>query len=196
MARKAMNEDEARAAALAVAERESKKVRQRPDRTIQTEPGDNTKYIRHNMMLYELEPLALDDPAEIKERTQTYFEICAQNDMKPSVAGYALALGISRQELWNIVSGKRVKPAGVIDALKRPYLVLNAQMEDYMQNGKVNPVTGIFLSKNHFGYQDKQEIEVAAKQDAESSPEELDMKYRDAIPATYTENPDAESPEK
>lgn len=190
MARKPMTEEEAKAAALAIAEKESKKVRQRPDRTVQTEPGDNARYIRHNMMLYELEPLSLDDPAEVKERTQVYFDICAQNDMKPSVAGYALALGISRQELWNIVSGKRVKPAGVIDALKRPYLVLNAQMEDYMQNGKVNPVTGIFLSKNHFGYQDKQEIEVAAKQDAESSPEQLAQKYADAIPVDYRENGD------
>ena len=87
-------------------------------------------------------------------------------------------------------------PSAVVDVLKRAYYMLNAQMEDYMQNGKINPVAGIFLSKNAFGYVDKQEIEVAAKQDAESSPEELDMKYRDAIPATYTENQDAESPEK
>lgn len=188
MARKPMTEEEAKAAALAIAEKEKRKVRSRPDRTVQTEPGDNAKYIHHNMMLYNLEPLALDNAEEVKERTQVYFDICAQNDMKPSVAGYALALGISRQELWNIVSGKRVKPDGVIDALKRPYLVLNAQMEDYMQNGKVNPVTGIFLSKNHFGYQDKQEIEVAAKQDAESSPEQLAQKYADAIPVDYHEN--------
>ena len=26
-----------------------------------------------------------------------------------------------------------------------------------MQNGKINPVSGIFLGKNNFGYQDKQE---------------------------------------
>lgn len=187
LARKAMNEEEAMAAAVALAEKENKKVRKRPDSTIQAEPGDNSKYIRHNMMLYNLEPLSLKDADEVKERTQTYFEICAQNDMKPSVAGYALALGISRQELWRIVSGASVKPQNVRDALKRPYLVLNAQLEDYMQNGKVNPVTGIFLSKNHFAYQDKQEIEVAAKQDADSSPEELAQKYADAIPVEYHE---------
>ena len=188
MPRKAMTEEEALAAAQALAEKESKKVRKRPDSTVQAEPGDNAKYTRHNLMLFQLAPISFEDEAETAEWTATYFDICSQNDMKPSVAGYALALGISRVELWNLVTGKRVKPAGVINVLKRAYYMLNAQLEDYMQNGKVNPVTGIFLSKNHFAYQDKQEIEVAAKQDAESSPEQLAQKYADAIPVDYHEN--------
>lgn len=190
MARQKMTEEEAKAAAIAMVEKESRKVRSRPDRTIQAEPGDNARYIRHNMMLYNLDPLSLDDAEEVKERTQTYFEICAENDMKPSVAGYALALGIDRTTLWKIINGIVVKPDAVRNALKRPYLVLNAQLEDYMQNGKVNPVTGIFLSKNHFAYQDKQEIEVAARQDETESPEQIEQKIRDAIPADFAVNDD------
>ncbi len=190
MARKPMTEEEALAAAKAMAEKENKKVRKRPDSTVQAEPGDNAKYIRHNMMLYNLDPVSFKSAEEIKERTQTYFEICAENDMKPSVAGYALSLGISRQELWRIISGHSVKPDAVRDALKRPYLVLNAQLEDYMQNGKVNPVTGIFLSKNHFAYQDKQEITVSANQDPAESPEQIEQKIRDAIPADFSVNED------
>ena len=188
MARKEMTEAEAMAAALALTEQENKKVRKRPDSTVKAEPGDNSKYTRHNLELFRLKPISLTDAEETEERTATYFEICDRNDMKPSVAGYSLALGIDRRRLWEIVSGKVVKPAGVTDVLKRAYLLLNAQMEDYMQNGKINPVAGIFLSKNAFGYTDKQEIEVAAKNDAESTPEELDMKYADAIPTTFTES--------
>lgn len=195
MGRKPMTEEEAKAAAIAMVEKESRKVRSRPDRTIQAEPGDNARYIRHNMMLYNLDPLSLDDAEEVKERTQTYFEICAENDMKPSVAGYALALGIDRTTLWKIINGIVVKPDAVRNALKRPYLVLNAQLEDYMQNGKVNPVTGIFLSKNHFAYQDKQEIEVAARQDETESPEQIEQKIRDAIPADFAVNDDENSAE-
>ena len=41
---------------------------------------------------------------------------------------------------------------------------LTAQMEDYMQNGKINPVSGIFLMKNNMGYQDKQEVVVTPNQ--------------------------------
>ena len=190
MAKKPMTEEEALAAARALTERENKKVRKRPDSTVQAEPGDNSKYTRHNLELFKLTPLTLDDPAETAERTATYFEICDRNDMKPSVAGYALALGIDRRRLWEIVAGKIVKPDGVTDVLKRAYLLLNAQLEDYMQNGKVNPVTGIFLTKNHFGYQDKQEITVSANQEATESPEQIEQKIRDAIPADFAVNED------
>ena len=193
MPRKPMTEEEAKAAALALAEKESRKVRQRPDSTVQAEPGDNTKYINHNMMLYKLKPIAFETAEEVDERTAEYFAICSMNDMKPSVAGYALALGVSRKVLWEYVSGRIVKPDGVRNSLKRAYDFLNAQMEDYMQNGKIQTIAGIFLMKNSFGYTDKQEIEVAAKQDAETSPEQLAQKYADAIPVDYTENPDAES---
>ena len=192
MPRKPMTEEEELAAATALTERESKKVRRRPDSTVQAEPGDNSKYTRHNLELFLLNPISFESAEETAERTALYFEICNRNDMKPSVAGYALAIGISRQELWNIVSGKRVKPSAVVDVLKRAYDMLNAQMEDYMQNGKIHPIAGIFLSKNHFGYQDRQEIEVSAHTDAGRSPDELAQKYADAIPAEV-ESEDAET---
>lgn len=188
MPRKEMTDEEAKAAALALAEKESRKVRQRPDSTVQAEPGDNTRYINHNMMLYKLKPIAFETAEEVDKRTAEYFAICSANDMKPSVAGYALALGVSRKVLWEYVSGRIVKPDGVRNSLKRAYDFLNAQMEDYMQNGKIQTIAGIFLMKNSFGYTDKQEIEVAAKQDAESSPEELAQKYADAIPVEYHES--------
>ncbi len=188
MARKAMTKDEAEAAALALAENESRKVRRRPDSTVQAEPGDNSKFTRHNRMLYELVPVTFESAEEVKERTITYLDICEQNDMKPSVAGYALALGIDRVNLWRIVTGVTVKPAEVRNVLKRAYDLLNAQMEDYMQNGKINPVSGIFLMKNAWGYKDKQEIEVSANHGETESPDQLAAKYADAIPTDFTED--------
>lgn len=193
MPRKPMSKEEAEAAAIALAEKESRKVRKRPDRTAQPEPGDNARYTAHNLMLYELDPVSLDDAPAVKERTRTYFEICSQNDMKPSVAGYSLALGIDRRRLWEIVSGKVVKPPAVVDSLKRAYLMLNAQMEDYMQNGKINPIAGIFLSKNAFGYTDKQEIEVSASAGDAESPEQLAAKYADAVAVDFSEDGNAEN---
>lgn len=193
MARKAMTKDEAEAAALALAEKESRKVRRRPDSTVQAEPGDNSKFTRHNRMLYELVPVTFESAEEVKERTITYLDICEQNDMKPSVAGYALALGIDRVNLWRIVTGATVKPAEVRNVLKRAYDLLNAQMEDYMQNGKINPVSGIFLMKNAWGYKDKQEIEVSANQGDAESPDQLASKYADAIPVDFTADDSAET---
>ena len=51
--------------------------------------------------------------------------------------------------------------------------MLNALMEDYVQNGKINPVPALFLLKNNFGYKDTQEFVVNNNVQEESSPESL-----------------------
>ena len=54
--------------------------------------------------------------------------------------------------------------------------------EDYMQNGKINPVSGIFLGKNHFGYKDQTELKVATNGEEATIPQEqLEEKYRDLL---------------
>ena len=55
--------------------------------------------------------------------------------------------------------------------------------ENMMQNGKINPVSGIFLGKNNFGYQDKQEYVLTPNQMGEIQ----DVK---AIEAKYAELPE------
>ena len=56
-------------------------------------------------------------------------------------------------------------------------------MENYMQNGKINPVAGIFLMKNNMGYQDKQEVVVTPNQQfGEQIPaEKLEQKYLEDV---------------
>lgn len=56
-------------------------------------------------------------------------------------------------------------------------------MENYMQNGKINPVAGIFLMKNNMGYQDKQEVVVTPNQQlGEQIPAEaLEKKYLEDV---------------
>lgn len=138
------------------------KTRKRPDRSeaqsVHAEPGENRKYILHSMRLADLGKVDLKSVDEVTQRIRTYFEICAEDDMKPSVAGLALALDIDRRRLWEIREGKMGKNPAVSDALKKAMKILDLQMVDYMQNGKINPVSGIFLMKNNFGYADKQEV--------------------------------------
>ena len=50
--------------------------------------------------------------------------------------------------------------------------------ENYMQNGKINPVSGIFLGKNNFGYQDKTEYVVTPHVNNESDYDADDIKKR------------------
>ena len=69
------------------------------------------------------------------------------------------------------------------ECIKKAYQFLNAQMEDYAQNGKVNPVTAIFLMKNHFGYADKQEVVLTPNQQLgdQVPAEDLEKKYLEDV---------------
>ena len=105
--------------------------------------------------------------------------------MKPSVSGLALAFDVDRKTIWAWANGvdSKTLPAEVRKAIQKAYRMLNAQMEDYMQNGKINPVSGIFLMKNNMGYQDKQEVVLTPNSalGEETSAEELQQKYIEAI---------------
>lgn len=136
--------------------------RKRPDlseaQSVHTEPGDNRKYILHSLRLYDLPKCNLKSVEEVTQRITDYFAICAEDDMKPSVAGLALAMDITKEYLWEIRVGRKGKNPDVANTIKKAMQLLDLQMVDYMQNGKINPVSGIFLMKNNFGYADKQEV--------------------------------------
>ena len=56
--------------------------------------------------------------------------------------------------------------------------------ENYMQNGKINPVSGIFLGKNNFGYQDKQEMVLTPNTNNEPDYNIDDIKKRLSAPTS------------
>jgi hypothetical protein len=68
------------------------------------------------------------------------------------------------------------------------------QWENYMQNGKINPVSGIFLGKNNFGYQDKTEYVVTpnVNNDADYNKEDIQARYAIDSPTLPTiDSPDS-----
>jgi transcriptional regulator with XRE-family HTH domain len=114
------------------------------------------------MNLFNLPTIDRKDPQQVSDRINLYFTRCCEADIKPSVAGLANALGVQRQAIWDIRSGNDLRgfsPESA-DLIKKAHGILGELWEDYMQNGKVNPVAGIFLGKNHFGYKDQQEVVV------------------------------------
>lgn len=146
---------------------------------VHTEPGDNTKYLNHALRLANLPKFDTKNVALLKERIMEYFQICAEDDSKPSVAGLALAVGVDRKTIWQWSQGENSDKS---NAIKKAYQILNLMMEDYMQNGKINPVSGIFLGKNHFGYQDKTDVVVRRGEDEATIPQEvLEERYRDVL---------------
>lgn len=123
------------------------------------EPGDNSRYLAHALATASLPPIDISDIEQVKERINWYYKHCFDNDMKPTVAGFCSALKIARQTLLNWKTGSfraDTHQAVILEA----YGLMEELWENYMQNGKINPVSGIFLAKNNWGYQDKQEMVV------------------------------------
>lgn len=142
------------------------------------EPGDNSKFLAHALRVRDMPPIDTSDPEQVRNRINEYFMLCAEDDMKPTATGFRNALRISKATLWHWRQGNYREDThqGIICAA---YDVLEALWEDYMQNGKINPVSGIFLGKNNFGYQDKQEYVVTPNVGGvqEVDPTMIEQKY-------------------
>lgn len=135
------------------------------------EKGDVSKYIRHAKGLWELDPIDLADERQVQERIGWFFDYCMKADMKPTMSGLAMALGIESRSLRRWASGEQ--PFSSSTSIKKATEFLENLWENYMLNGKVNPVTGIFIAKNQFGYKDRSESVVSLEASAEHTPEEL-----------------------
>ena len=119
--------------------------------------GDNSKFLRHALGTMNMAPIDISKPEQVEGRIEEYFHYCIDSDMKPTVNGMCNALGIHRDTLHTWRTGEFREGTHQAIVLKA-YRVLEELWEDYMLNGKINPVSGIFLAKNLFpGYTDKQE---------------------------------------
>lgn len=169
-------------------ENKPKQTRNRPDLAKFgqefVESGDNTKYLHHEIAIMKLPPIDTSNPKEVERRIDLYFEICAQDDMKPTVKGFCNALRITKATLWNWKVGN-FRAGTHEEIIVRAYSVLEALWENYMMHGKINPMTGVFLGVNNFGYQDVKQVNVTPV--TNTQPEVIDLA---TIEAKYAELPE------
>lgn len=166
--------------------------RKRPDQEQygyeNAEPGDNAKAVRFVMALKEFGRVDVSNPQAVEERVNQYFQLCIDYDTRPLVAGLADCLGMDRRRLWDIANNGQGTPSGTapgtVEVIKRAYRQLEVLWEYNFSNGKMNPVSGIFMGKNHFGYADKQEwvVTPAPALGAERTQEELESRIIEYLP--------------
>ena len=111
----------------------------------------------------------------MQKRIDDYFSICAEDDIKPSIASLALAFSVSRFDLYDYVNGRneKIKNIESIHILKNAYNTINSYYEHMMNNGKINPVAGIFLMKNNMGYKDTTEHIITPNNDNNVTEEDI-----------------------
>lgn len=149
----------------------------------EVEPGENSRFIRFALASWDLPPIDISDPEQVKNRIGMYFQHCAENDRKPQIVGMCNWLGISRQALNEWKNGE-VRSTTHGDIIKKACAFIEEMWADYMLNGKINPASGIFLSKNWFNYKDVADVVVTPNnplQDMDA--EQARRRIADAIPA-------------
>ena len=158
--------------------------RPRSDLQQNIEQGDNAKYLQHALNIRKMPAIDIRNPKEVEARIDTYFNQCIQDDIKPTVKGFCNALHIAKTTLWNWKTGN-YRAGTHEEVIVRAYDVLEELWEHYMMNGKINPMSGVFLGINNYGYKDVKQVNLTPVVD--SQPEVIDIA---TLEAKYAELPD------
>lgn len=143
------------------------------------EQKKNAEYLAFAIQSFGMKRVDTSDPKAVEDRLMWYFQRCIENNMKPTYSGFASALGVSRQTIWKWRDGQeRPENYPIIESAMN---MLEQLMEMYMMNGQINPASGIFLLKNHFGYKDIQDVVVQPKKPLgeEVDAEIIEEKYKE-----------------
>lgn len=119
--------------------------------------GYNTRRIRFMQAILPTEPLDRNDVEEMERRFARYLELCAQWDMKVGNQAAYAAIGIDKDDAYEWSNRNLGNPARTA-FIKKVQKVCAMYREGLMEDGKVNPVTGIFWQKNYDGMKDQQEV--------------------------------------
>ena len=149
-------------------------------------PAELSTMTRYAIDLIEATPPDLFNLEEVKAAAMDYFNSCERHGIKPGNLGLYARLGLSKQDIHNILTGKsknKVSPA-VLDFIQKLKNALSSYREAAAMNGKINPVTAIFWAKNFDGMEDSTRIEVSAdsSQRANLTPEQIARQIEQDIP--------------
>lgn len=148
------------------------------------QPGMTSKMLKH---LREVSALGegcdlSHDPDGVRERIQKYFDLCEEADLKPTQSGLSMAIGITRRANHKWRTGELGKNEETRKILIAAQSVLECLMEGYMTEGQINPVAGIFVMRNNYGYknEDVRQDEPAPQLEG-ADIKALEEKYRDSV---------------
>ena len=143
---------------------------------IQNPKADNEERNRETLQyvaaLLALPPIDATDAEQIAARAGEWFALLDKYGMRPQVNALAMALGMDRRRLWEVVTdqprGERL-PQDARDSIKRLYQIIAIMNENALLETQGNPAALIFLAKNHHAYRDvqeRQELHIRAEVDA------------------------------
>lgn len=153
-------------------------------------PESNERAIEFVLEYMSWPAVDLADAEAVRQRVRDYLALCAKYETKPLIAGLCVVLGSNRGEVFRWSHGERTSLGEKLspesaEVIKNSLENLEVLWEFAMQNdGYRNPVTGIFLAKNNFGYKDTSETIIKHESAAQGPTKaQLEAKYGAALPA-------------
>src|SRR5690606_23107268 len=135
------------------------------------------------LMYWCTKPKAVTDE-EIAERLTEYFERTFGEGQLPTVEGMCLALEYAQETIRRREPGAEGSTHAGRDMINKARDLIAAYDANLVAEGKLNPVTYIFRSKNYYGMKDQQEHVITPNNplgDA-ASPEEIKRRLDEGIP--------------
>ena len=138
-----------------------KRPKKSEDMVAQYEPGDMARMISDAVNLSNFGPIDINEPKAVEERIDLYLKYCIAHDMKPSVESMALAFNTNRTQLWRWANGVECNiNEASRNTIKKGYSIMNQLLTQTMMDGRINPVSAIFLLKNNMNYRDQTDVVV------------------------------------
>jgi len=158
----------------------------------------NRDQISFMLEIMPTEPLDNTDVAEMERRFENYLRVCAERDMKVSNQGAYLAIGVTKDNVYDWTVRSSTNPERS-EFIKKVQKICAYYRECLMANGKINPVVGIFWQKNYDGLRDQQEVVLTPNQNPlgeQKDAESLRQKYLESTYNLAESEKSAESAER
>jgi len=125
-------------------------------------------------------PLKFETPELLQEQIDAFFDHCKKEDEQPIVEGLAIFLKTNKQTILNYAGREDYAPLIEDAKLRIAHSVMSRAM-----SGKINPTIAIWVSKNHYDYSDKRDVNLGGQVD---NPLSMILKSLDGHSAGLPEN--------
>ena len=111
-------------------------------------------------------PYAFSSIEQLEDDVSEFLELCSDTQTVPTITSLALWLGVDKTTIYEHANNSN-SPFSTI--LKNIITYCHSLMQNGTVEGKINPVTYIFISKNDYGMRDDKNIMVSANAGGGSS---------------------------
>lgn len=130
-------------------------------------------------------PCAFSSVEEVNKDISDFLDLCERTTTIPTIMGIATWLGCNRDTIYAHANNPNSQYS---DVFKKFINLCHLSLENGTIDGKINPVTYIFMGKNYFNLSDSKDIQITATQGSNVNSQETADALRKQIEEEHTPN--------